>query len=450
MIDDRLLDMLESSNAETRKQAVKRLAQTKNRAALPYLADVYRNDADPEVRDLARKGGVYIQRNAPEESQADSLYDPDEDDIVEEVAPDAMPLPSEIYVSPAQQEKAAGLVQQALDIHMRGDNDKAAEMIHRALRADPHRMHDSYTISLAATVTGLPGPQAIQMLAPTGQELQKRKTAKSGSGGSANRPGGLQAILAYVMLVAAVIVLVGFFLFPWFDIGNLESPTSFDGETLREEWNNELEEINVALDEFEQLGRDLGADVPIPEEFSQMQSVINAIHWDLSGLNTTLFTTGIIDHLEAFGLNALMDGDGLLSIAFQTAEAQAEIDRLIQPLPADPLDYALFLVPVGGLLSLIIAVLLLMRSSMLLWGVQIAIGLITVLPMAYFFTTGEANLRGKMLWGDFMELMMPEQSLLASGFWVSLLGGLALVILPFVAVISTPAQETAPAADRLE
>ncbi|NJL57700.1 hypothetical protein HC928_23150, partial [bacterium] len=70
------------------------------------------------------------------------------------------------------------------------------------------------TLSLAATVTGLDGHTAMQMLAPSADELSKRKAAPQQKA----RPAGLQGVIAYVVMIAAAVVLAGYFLFPWFDI----------------------------------------------------------------------------------------------------------------------------------------------------------------------------------------------------------------------------------------
>lgn len=434
MIDDQLLELLESSNAETRKQAVKRLAQTKNRDALPYLADVYRNDDDPEVRDLARKGGIYIKRNAPEESPAESLYEED-DYATEEVAPDSAPLPSEIYVSPAQQEKAQSLVQQALDVHMRGDNEKAAQLLNRALRANPHLMHDGYTTSLAATVTGMSGPQAIQMLAPTNSELKKRKDTPPGSK-SSNRPGGLQAALAFMTMLAAVVVLVGFLLFPWIDMSSI--PTE-DGNTLGasfDEMRSQLDQEDAEQAFIIMMGE---------EDGRAMYDALKAMTVQISGLDTALVSVGLRDIIDVMGLRQLFD---LMLGEFASGEV-ADTTTQVQP---DALDYTLLFVPVGGLLALGLAIYLLTRTSLINWAILIGVGLLTIGPYIYFYTSMIEDVvpTDTDLGVASTVVDISGASLIGMGFWVSLVGALMLVILPFVAVIATPSAETAPAAERLE
>lgn len=440
MFDDQLLDELESSSVEVRKQAVKRLAQTKDRAALAYLADVYRNDPDPDVRELARKGGLYIKKHAVEDvaPPVPSLYDDDDD---EPDVRDAAPLPSEIYVSQGQIEKAEGFVKQALDMHMRGDNERATSLLSRALKANPRLVHDAYTLSLAATVTGLPGPTAMQMLAPSADELSKRKAAPQ----QRERPGGLQSVIALAIPVAAAVVLVGYLLFPWFDIGGMtvEGLAGSDS-TLATEWDRTIELMLEIVEAEIDLFREAGA--PVPENITERRDALTAIHWDVTGLNTTLLTTGGLDTIDAFGLGPSVEGPNMGGLGLD-----AEIEALREPLPANSLDYGLFLVPLGGLLALILGFVLMMRQSLALWGLVVVAGLMAVIPMGHFFTLGEPALREKINWEALVQLPMPEQSLVAVGFWVAIVGALTVVVLPFAAMLSIPSPAAQPdaAADRL-
>jgi hypothetical protein len=60
-VDTAVLAQLNDFDPSVRKQAVMALGRSKDPAALPYLAAVVRTDPDPELRDLARKAGQYIQ-----------------------------------------------------------------------------------------------------------------------------------------------------------------------------------------------------------------------------------------------------------------------------------------------------------------------------------------------------------------------------------------------------
>lgn len=63
-VDTTLLAQLNDFDPAVRKQAIIALGRSKDPSALPYLATVVRTDPEPELRDLARKAGQYIQQNA--------------------------------------------------------------------------------------------------------------------------------------------------------------------------------------------------------------------------------------------------------------------------------------------------------------------------------------------------------------------------------------------------
>ncbi len=183
MVDTQLIQQLESRDPEQRKQAVKDLAKTKDRAALPYLASVFRNDRDSEVRELARKAGVYINKHTigepdiydDEEEENDNGYQPlyvTNDDVDAAPASSGAAQVPEVEVTDLDRERARGLVQQALDIHMRGNNSRAIRYMQQAFKKDPTLMRDSYTKGLAATIVGSSADNAVQIIL----QGEKRKT----------------------------------------------------------------------------------------------------------------------------------------------------------------------------------------------------------------------------------------------------------------------------------
>lgn len=248
MIDDKLLRMLKNPNPDQRKKAITELAKTKNREALTHLANVYRSDSDPEIRELARKAGVYISKNTPQggaakpkNNSAAYAYDTDEDEYGDEEAydygaayadeddgdsygsygssygssslygdededddggygslsygddgeidsyDDADDVEEEVVVSALDQERAQGLVQQALDVHMRGNNDRAIKYLAQAYTKNPRLKRDSYTSGLAATITGLPSDQAVDYIIEMhgGGGGKTKRGQKSKRGGAA-------------------------------------------------------------------------------------------------------------------------------------------------------------------------------------------------------------------------------------------------------------------------
>jgi tetratricopeptide (TPR) repeat protein len=152
MIDNNVIQQLDSPDPQERKKAIAALARSKNLEALKYLATVVKTDSDPEVADLARKAGIYIRKNAaaqPAPSRPAPGPELVQDRLRDELTPapigveDREPLPEEIKVSRADEERARGHVEQAISWHMRGDNDKAADYLRRAFSANPKLQHDA-------------------------------------------------------------------------------------------------------------------------------------------------------------------------------------------------------------------------------------------------------------------------------------------------------------------
>jgi hypothetical protein len=194
MLDNRLIQLLDHPDAETRKQAIKDIAKTRDPDALSYLAAVFRTDADAEVREMARKAGVYIKKYAPGTSDVDrstgtvttyggddddaaysgsgaygsatSLYGDDDDvdsaytaqedkrkneDIVENM----------VRVAEHDAARAQGLMEQAVSAHMDGRLDKAERYLEQALRRNPNIANEVFFRSVASNITGLPADEAV-------------------------------------------------------------------------------------------------------------------------------------------------------------------------------------------------------------------------------------------------------------------------------------------------
>jgi len=431
MISEDLIDMLIDPDPTIRKQGVKILAKSKNPDALPYLAEVYRDDEDEEVRELARKAGIYIKKNAPSAGSmttSDSLYADDgndEDDIASDV--NNTPLPSDIQVSKVNEERAKGLLQQALDLNMRGDNQRAIKALERALATDPRLGFDSYTVSFAATITGMPGQEAIQSLMPDDSKLEKMRH----SGSSRKRRSGLHILLTYAVIIGAIMVLAGYLVLPWFAIGSIEvtEPTTGQIFTVSEVWDLLEESLDT---------------IPDSPETNDLLDAYSGINFDANGLDTSFYATGITDLGALVGMDKLADyinrlGAGLLAGLI----SNEELAVLESTNDAQPVQYALFAVPAGAFLALLLSMLLLLRGgSTFLWSVTIVMGLLVVIPCAYYFTVGEEALRTGINWMLFMEIATPEQSLIGLGFWISLAGGMLILLVPFIAMLTEPAPQT--------
>lgn len=61
METEKLIAYLKHPDREIRRKAILQLAKSEDRRALPALGEVYKSDADPELRDLALKAGRYLK-----------------------------------------------------------------------------------------------------------------------------------------------------------------------------------------------------------------------------------------------------------------------------------------------------------------------------------------------------------------------------------------------------
>ncbi len=176
MLDARTLQMLKSSRAEDREKAIKALAQSKDPAALPYLANVYRNDPEAALREMARKAGVYIRKNSegafhtrlPDAPYAQDRYGGGADDDAPPVIDATAPKPKTRPITDAQRAQARGYLNQALDASLAGDRKRAYQLLQKGVKIDPNLGQDTYTRNAISNITGLPYERAMAELATGG------------------------------------------------------------------------------------------------------------------------------------------------------------------------------------------------------------------------------------------------------------------------------------------
>ena len=453
MIDDQLLENLVSDDVETRKRAVVQLAKTKQREALQYLAEVFKEDEDPEVRDLARKGGLFIKKHLEESGAAGasasrpapnraaspppaskntrgSLLD-DEDDAPSPApvsSRTSTPIPlSDLNISADAEKRAKAMVKSALDYHMRGDNEKAIQLIAKALRVDPKQAHDSYTISLAATVVGIDGQEAIERLSPSSDELLALHGPKS-------KNSTLTAFMAYMVLIGAVLALVGYFLFPWIDMSSIpvEGGGGFgiEASTLGESLDLLKSQFNEGID---------AAGGTSSPELDALKDALNGIKISFSGLDSTLLSLGLRDIFDVMGLTAYYEI--ILGSGFLSAD-EFNLDELTPPVEVKPLDYTLILTPVISVIAILIGFLLLRRATIAQWLICIVVGLVGLVPLAYFYLSAVDQVMSPAEGlGDLgISSAITGSDLIGLGFWVTLAGTLVVTLLPFIAMILTPPQ----------
>lgn len=490
MIDYGMLDMLESPDVETRKRGIKALAKTRDRDALVYLADVYRNDSDDAVREMARKAGIYIKKNAPPALESEpepahtdlydgETYEPEpaedrlyEDDVATDYGDepvDDMPTALQMNVSNAARSNAKSMRDQALDFSTRGNDARAAELLEKAFRTDPQLMQDSYTRSIAASVTGMPQDEAIKHLGPSSEELRRQQR---GPAVSASR-NPVQAVMIAGVIVSAVVALFGYLFFPWVDIGSVPVPQE-DGTTAT---------INEGLSLVREAGPFISGGDPSIEA---ALDALDELNFSPNGWNTTLYANGFQNILEYFGfVNFILAVFEEFSsdLGIDSGELRSEIDNVLDEfsdeisISPEPLDYSLLLVPVTLVLAALMGGLLFARISLSRWAVCIVFGLLGVLPLIYFYLSGldglidrtvtlteelalmegGADAIGDLAGGvggaddaedlaasiDFQTLLdnLTTDELIGAGFWITLAGMLGVLLLPFIALLTIPEAE---------
>lgn len=171
-----ILEALTSEDIEERKEAVRDLARAKSREALALLLNVQREDEDPEVRELARRGVAYVRKFVPEDkldapvrktksATAYAIYDSE----------------SSTAVPDKQKDQARDYFNEALARHERGDDRRAADLLGKALLNNPDLISDPYVITTAGAITGIDGSKAIEKLVADQRKPRTQQRSAQGS-----------------------------------------------------------------------------------------------------------------------------------------------------------------------------------------------------------------------------------------------------------------------------
>lgn len=152
--DPLIFKSLRSSNPDERKKGVKALARTGKREALRYLATIYKEDPDPDVRQLALDGGKHVKRLMV---QGDWV--------------------GEGIKHPTQEMKAVGStipekdqtlskkhMDDAFEFVVNEDYERAEGLAKKAFTLNPDLKHDPYYSNLAGEIMGMPAEEAIAAL----------------------------------------------------------------------------------------------------------------------------------------------------------------------------------------------------------------------------------------------------------------------------------------------
>ena len=209
MIDQQLINMLDDPNPQIREKAVKQLAKTKSQDAVQYLAVVYKTDEDPDIRELARKAGLYIKKKMTEDKWTGGEGDPYADDGSDE-------LPDEVAVSSRAVESSIGQMESAMNLHVAGEDEKAAKFVEKAFMANPNLKNDSYYLGMAATILGMRGEDVAEYLLGDIEFDSKGKAKRKRKPKVEDREVTTEKViidLAIYFIVMATILIVGAIIF---------------------------------------------------------------------------------------------------------------------------------------------------------------------------------------------------------------------------------------------
>ena len=216
---EQYVEALQSTDAARRREAIIGLGRLADPRALRHLADVYRRDPDPVLRELAAKAGRHIQKmqqsgaaqSTPSAAETPPTVAPLPDILAAYRTPPAAdaplgttggsepvsnmpgilaaytrsPQPSSpaeasageaagetpvIEVSPPapippqRRQRARGYLQSAFTYKTRGDDASALSELAKALKADPALARESSAIGLAQSLVGGGGKDSIALV----------------------------------------------------------------------------------------------------------------------------------------------------------------------------------------------------------------------------------------------------------------------------------------------
>lgn len=174
---------LESDDPRVRVEAIKAIANSGDRANLPYLKEIVENDPDPRLQDYARKAARHLFTST--ESSAPAKAKPQED--IKPSRERKTPSPEPPATPPAERTSAETKIQRALSLHMRGDTTKALKAFAQGLDLDPNLANETFTRSVASELTGLHPDQALEIL----MDPEDRKALLNPPKGKAAQPEGI-------------------------------------------------------------------------------------------------------------------------------------------------------------------------------------------------------------------------------------------------------------------
>ncbi|MFQ3646961.1 MAG: HEAT repeat domain-containing protein [Anaerolinea sp.] len=203
-MDKRLIHLLDSSDVSERERAIKAMARSGSPDYIGYLNAVVKTDPDAGLRSLAAKAIQYIQQKSGQSAEgADEVH--------------GRTTPKRVEVSAANERRAASMLDRAMELSTRHQDEAARELVMKAYQLDPNIRLEAYKRGIVGTVMGMGADQAFDLLdeqidAPS--EKAKRKTKEKNDASSGEDVSWGTAILDLLIYgaVIAVTMIVGYFL----------------------------------------------------------------------------------------------------------------------------------------------------------------------------------------------------------------------------------------------
>lgn len=152
------IKQLQSRDSAQRKSAINAAARAVDRDALRRLAIMCTDDSDPEIRDLARRAGVYIRQQLGElPSAQDANAEHKQESAQKSKKPPTIP------VAEADVIRAKKIMDGAVSQQIAGENAKAIKYLQQAVSVNPNLRYDPFFINVAGTVTGADGAAAVAL-----------------------------------------------------------------------------------------------------------------------------------------------------------------------------------------------------------------------------------------------------------------------------------------------
>lgn len=223
-MDRSIQRLLDSNNPEDRKSAIKTIAREANPGSLGILSTIYRDDPDPTVRELALKAGRFIKKKQAEAAipfTETSGTTGSDGEMVNAATPEPVRKVTDI-----DRERARGLVSQAMDLSLRGETNKARNVLAKALALDPELKYDSYTRGVAGELFDTDGDEAIEeLMLSAGKPKRKRGEAyDDGPGwGAALTDLSIYGLVQAGVTIVAVILTMQFMIDLWESFAELSA-----------------------------------------------------------------------------------------------------------------------------------------------------------------------------------------------------------------------------------